>query len=187
MGAAVSYPYTQLRRVLRRYNAQNRALKFIEKEKLPSRSYEPEISDPKIRESIKELYVKNKQLDDYLKKEKQSSSKRPLPVKRIRDNSFLFYEPKIPQPNCCTLSSSLEIIAKHLKEPNKWNVDALSEEYNLQKDSVKNLLMYYSLFTREDFQFINKDRKENEEQVALEFVKRTRLEKIPLKQIEDKK
>ena len=44
MGAAVSYPYTQLRRVLRRYNAQNRALKFIGKEKLPSRSYEPEIS-----------------------------------------------------------------------------------------------------------------------------------------------
>lgn len=81
------------------------------------------------------------------------ASKRPLPVARTSTNVQFFKEPAIPKPNCCTISSIVEILF-NFQENEQGAVDKLAEKYNLEKKSVGSYTKLFSITLKKTKVFI---------------------------------
>ncbi|KAK6628184.1 hypothetical protein RUM43_001996 [Polyplax serrata] len=196
MGTVSTKAYSYLKHYYYNYNAEFRAHKLLFDKK--TRVMPPKFDTNKkipdhVKKEIEDLYIKDEKLNEYLKKvyltstgeTKNIDSKRPLPVKRETNNTFLFYEPPQAEPGNVTISGLVSLLFNHQGKPD-INTSALAEEYKLPKKSLVNLLMYYSLFQQERFDFmnLNEDEAKIKDKEVITFEVNTRLEKKPVKRIE---
>ncbi|KAI5750065.1 hypothetical protein M8J76_012542 [Diaphorina citri] len=165
-------------RKMKRYNVENRALKFIDQDKMPIAPKHPSTvemlesitKDPKVRE---ELIRKNTDLDENLKHvyvkslhkpvtnddEKERLRSRKLPQERsyVPDLKFGHTEPTVVPKGKYSLSQVIDMLTDHATDPMVHTPQVLAEKYSLDVKLVESLIMYFKMFkieraTEEDAQ-----------------------------------
>ncbi|KAL0274789.1 UNVERIFIED_CONTAM: hypothetical protein PYX00_002830 [Menopon gallinae] len=160
MGSSVSYIRSHGKRLLNRYNAQNRAIDYLDKERTASPRHavaranqipeelKPKVDihakDLKLEEYLKEVYVKS--FDPKVEQlPEASNSKRPLPVLR-EPNLYNYSEPEEVEKGFCTLSEVSEFLVKHIDNPAIYTAPAIATKYGLDEKKVEGILKYVTVF-----------------------------------------
>ncbi|XP_017057462.1 protein NDUFAF4 homolog [Drosophila ficusphila] len=166
---------TMVARRVNRFNVENRAHRFLEREKpSPAPKFDSNLRDmertleldPKF---VDKLNVKDSSLDGRLKdvyvtsqdrfikrvQERRAaeaaadkSEQRPLPLERKTPDDFEFgyMEPPRITPGHCTLRQALKFINDHQLDPEAWPAKKIANEYKMKEPLVENILHYFKTF-----------------------------------------
>ncbi|XP_017849580.1 protein NDUFAF4 homolog [Drosophila busckii] len=173
MGKAMS----MLSRKANRFNAENRAHRFLDREKrAPAPKYESNLRDmertleldPKF---VDKLNLKDSSLDTRLKdvyvtsedrfikrvmeRQQQTAAtgvveeQRPLPLQRKTPDDFEYgyMEPKRISHGHCTLRQALQFINDHQLDPETWTAKKIADDFKLKQSHVDNILHYFKTFS----------------------------------------
>ncbi|XP_050575128.1 protein NDUFAF4 homolog [Bombus affinis] len=158
MGAVYSY----ITRPIRSFNIENRTARILDKEKpisspeYPSVQRQREVVD-KLKPNLRDTQnKKDHELNDRLKSvfvqskdpeiEPTQVSSRPLPVDRSQYSLDEFYEPLVPQKGKCTIKEVVTFLTKHQENKVEYSIERISQKYQIDKQTVENILTSYKLF-----------------------------------------
>ncbi|KAH8311249.1 hypothetical protein KR044_005214 [Drosophila immigrans] len=171
MGKAMS----MLARKANRFNVENRAHRFLEREKpSPAPKYESNLRDmertleldPKfvdklntkddsLNTRLKDVYVTSE--DQFIERVIQRQAKaaassevtRPLPLQRTTPDDFEYgyLEPERVASGRCTLRQALQFINDHQVDPDTWTAQKIANDYKLKQPHIENILHYFKTFS----------------------------------------
>ncbi|KAG4074181.1 hypothetical protein HA402_016209 [Bradysia odoriphaga] len=154
-------------RKARRFNADNRAHRYLDKEKLEAApKFESNIRDyQRVLEEKPDFAQlerkKNSVLDERLKQVYVTSTDPvvPLPLDRkaVQDFEFGYLEPEQAMRGRVTLRQALTFISNHSSEPETWTIAKISDEYKLKPSIVGSILKHFQTFEV----YIPEDKKED--------------------------
>ncbi|XP_075214902.1 NADH dehydrogenase [ubiquinone] 1 alpha subcomplex assembly factor 4 isoform X2 [Lycorma delicatula] len=141
-------PFSSLKREVMNYNIENRASKFISKDKsVPSPKHPSTVEQTKILKeeygiTIEDVSKKDEKLNKHLRNiyvvsegpALSSESTKALPLNRITDWSDMQYgyrEPEVIPAGKISLKRALELLSKYHEGGGKWTYDNLAKHYNL--------------------------------------------------------
>ncbi|XP_018579512.1 protein NDUFAF4 homolog [Anoplophora glabripennis] len=148
------------------FNLESRAHKVISQPKpVPAPRHKKDQLDferlmKEYPEAYQESLKKNEQLDKNLRDvyvtshdpvvetKTEANPDRPLPTDRKTVGMFLYgvKEPNHVPLGKITLANALKFISKHQNEPLDYNAKAISAEYSIPKNTVKDILKHYRVF-----------------------------------------
>lgn len=154
--------YSYITRPIRSFNIENRTARILDKEKpipapeYPSVQKQREVVD-KLKPNLKDTqYKKDHELNDRLKSvfvqskdpeiEPTQVSSRPLPQDRSQYSLNEFYESLVPQRGKCTIKEVITFLTKHQENAVEYSIERISQEYQIDKQIVENILTSYKLF-----------------------------------------
>ncbi|XP_037052090.1 protein NDUFAF4 homolog isoform X2 [Bradysia coprophila] len=171
-------------RKARRFNADNRAHRFLDKEKLEAApKFESNIRDYQrvleekpdfaqleskknsvLDERLKQVYVTS--TDPVVASSSDDQTNKPLPLDRkaVQDFEFGYLEPEQAMRGRVTLRQALTFISKHSAEPETWTIEKISDEYKLKPSVVGSILKHFQTFevyipeNKEEDKVLTKDR-----------------------------
>uniref|UniRef100_U5EYC8 Protein NDUFAF4 homolog n=1 Tax=Corethrella appendiculata TaxID=1370023 RepID=U5EYC8_9DIPT len=150
-----------------RFNAENRAHKIISQEKPKAApKYEQTLRDMervlKVNPSIlEEIGNKNTALDERLKQvyvtsedkiiipsSKSDSDTKNLPLNRSASDDYEFghLEPETVKPGYCSLRQAVKFISDHQTTPQEWTAERISQDYQIKKETVDDILKHFRTF-----------------------------------------
>ncbi|CAK9830006.1 Protein NDUFAF4 homolog [Anthophora retusa] len=148
--------YSLLTRPIRTFNIENRAERVITREK-PIRAPE-HAGVQKQREEVNKLYPdfmetqnkKSSQLDDYLKDVfVVSEDPQEVPVS----------QKLIVSRGKCTFNEVVEFLNLYYKNPQEYTVEKISQDYNLDKEIVVNIVSHFQVLSKKNVEEMNINKK----------------------------
>ncbi|XP_055384896.1 protein NDUFAF4 homolog [Condylostylus longicornis] len=161
MGKVMSIIY----RKANRFNVENRAHRFLDKEKLPpapkfESSYEDMkrtlTDDPEFveRASKRDVLLDNRLKQVFVTSEIhkltqiEEDEKKPLPLNRsaVEDFEFGFKEPVKVTIGRCTLRQAMKFLVDHESDPTVFTAAKIAEDYKIKHDTVEKILKHFRIF-----------------------------------------
>lgn len=161
MGRAVS---SLIKRPVVNWNVENRAQKFLEKQKRPEvaprhpsskeaidkfSKEHPEVLEEQAKKNtnlakmLEGLVVTPEKFGEIISKKKQ---KLPEDRSKVPDHEFGYLEPETIRPGRCTIRQAMQFLGNHYSDPENFNASVIAKEYNLDKNHVNRVLQYFSVF-----------------------------------------
>ncbi|XP_043581230.1 protein NDUFAF4 homolog isoform X1 [Bombus pyrosoma] len=159
--------YSYITRPIRSFNIENRTARILGKEKpipapeYPSAQRQREVVDKSIsilvKPNLKDTqHKKDHELDDRLKSvfvqskdpeiEPTQVSSRPLPQNRSQYSLDEYYETLVPRKGKCTIKEVVTFLTKHQENEAEYSIERISQKYQIDKQTVENILTSYKLF-----------------------------------------
>ncbi|XP_067134648.1 protein NDUFAF4 homolog [Centruroides vittatus] len=148
-----------IKRPLRNFNVDNRALKVIESEKpRPAPRHRPELNkrEPVVRESKEQWTglldrLKSVKITSYdpVKEESKKDDGKVLPQNKsyVKSSEYgVFEATSVPQGKI-SLRQVIEFLNKHQTDPNLWNAKLIAKEYKLDLTMTEQILKHFSLYS----------------------------------------
>ncbi|XP_076766661.1 NADH dehydrogenase [ubiquinone] 1 alpha subcomplex assembly factor 4 [Xylocopa sonorina] len=158
--------YSLLTRPIRTFNVENRAARVISREKpvpaplhsstqrqkemvdklYPNFMEDQYKKDPKLLDHLKNVYVESHHPKDKPKEEITSSRSLPQNRSQLELNYYDHYGTPVVVSGKCSLKQAIQFISLHQQDPANYSVEKISEEYQLDKQLVENIVTNFKVF-----------------------------------------
>ncbi|CAL7934022.1 unnamed protein product [Xylocopa violacea] len=153
--------YSILTRPIRNFNIENRARRVIsrkkpipapvhasvEKQRMMVEKLNPNFmaehykKDPKLHDHLKSVYVESEDIGP------PKTSSRSLPQYRGEPIAGYYdYYNDIAVSGKCSLKQAIKFLTMHKEDPVKYSIEKISEEYQLDKQLVENIVTNFKVF-----------------------------------------